>query len=134
MSHPARFHLELAPRVGVFNVFLKQKFRGLEMGGSYGNTNAGASNDAGEWTGYLLAGTGDDKTDIVVFAKYEDRADIYSTDRGLSKNGNFDRWGGFDARSGNHPGRVQNREFIPGVGTSVFGPNTPTPHSFPNAQ
>ena len=33
---------------GVFNIFLKHKFRGLEIGGSIGNTNLGASNDARE--------------------------------------------------------------------------------------
>ena len=49
---------------GVFNVFLKHKFRGLELYASYGNTNLGASNDQGEERGYLLAGTGDDETDI----------------------------------------------------------------------
>ena len=33
---------------GVFNIFLKHKFRGLEIGGSIGNTNLGSSNDARE--------------------------------------------------------------------------------------
>jgi iron complex outermembrane receptor protein len=36
---------------GVVNFFLIHKFRGLEIGGSYGNTNLGASNDMGEWGG-----------------------------------------------------------------------------------
>src|SRR6266487_3152174 len=47
---------------GVFNVILKHRFRGLEMEASLGNTNLGSSNDAAEREGYLLAGTGDDKT------------------------------------------------------------------------
>src|SRR6266513_689976 len=34
---------------GVVNFFLVHKFRGLEIGGTYGNTNMGASNDMGEW-------------------------------------------------------------------------------------
>jgi iron complex outermembrane receptor protein len=34
---------------GVVNFFLIHKFRGLEIGGSYGNTNLGASNEMGEW-------------------------------------------------------------------------------------
>src|SRR5438132_7421527 len=51
---------------GVVNFFLLHKFRGLEIGGSYGNTNLGASNDMGEWEAWIKAGTGDDKTDIVV--------------------------------------------------------------------
>ena len=66
---------------GVINIFLLHKFRGLEIGGSYGNTNMGASNDAGEWEGWLKAGTGDDKTDIVVIADFYNRAAIYTRDR-----------------------------------------------------
>src|SRR5678815_2674197 len=54
---------------GVFNVWLIHKFRGLEVYASYGNTNLGSANDMGEERGYLLAGTGDDKTDIVVYAE-----------------------------------------------------------------
>src|SRR5262249_1536478 len=50
---------------GVVNFFLVHKFRGLEIGGSYGNTNLGASNEMGEWEGWIKAGTGDDKTEIV---------------------------------------------------------------------
>src|SRR5215813_9745985 len=53
---------------GVVNFFLVHKFRGLEIGGSYGNTNLGASNDMGEWEAWIKAGTGDDKTNIVVIA------------------------------------------------------------------
>src|SRR5438309_6460341 len=53
---------------GVANFILVHKFRGLEIGGSYGNTNMGASNDMGEWEAWIKAGTGDDKTDIVVIA------------------------------------------------------------------
>src|SRR5437867_7434320 len=49
---------------GVINIFLLHKFRGLEIGGSYGNTNLGASNDMGEREGWLKAGLGDDKTEI----------------------------------------------------------------------
>src|SRR5438105_11667152 len=46
---------------GVVNFFLIHKFRGLEIGGTYGNTNLGGSNDMGEWEAWLKAGTGDDK-------------------------------------------------------------------------
>ena len=55
---------------GVVNFFLVHKFRGLEIGGSYGNTNLGASNDMGEWEAWIKAGTGDDKTEIVVIADF----------------------------------------------------------------
>src|SRR6266446_236951 len=34
---------------GVVNFFLIHKFRGLEIGGTYGNTDLGASNDMGQW-------------------------------------------------------------------------------------
>src|SRR5437764_4768052 len=53
---------------GVINIFLLHKFRGLEIGGSIGNTNMGASNNAHELEGWLKTGTGDDKTNIVVIA------------------------------------------------------------------
>lgn len=119
---------------GVFNVYMKHKFRGLEIEASYGNTNLGASNDAGEREGYILAGTGDDKTDIVVFAGYYDRAAIFSRDRDVSSNAQKSNFGGIDLRSGNYAGRVQNRVFIPGAGSGTqFGGNSPTPHAFPNA-
>ena len=58
---------------GVVNFFLIHKFRGLEIGGTYGNTNMGASNDMGEWEAWIKAGTGDDKTDIVVIADFQQR-------------------------------------------------------------
>jgi iron complex outermembrane recepter protein len=102
---------------GVFGIFLKHKFRGLEVGGSYGNSNLGGSNDQGEEMGYLLAGTGDDKTDIVVFAEIYNRAAIYSRDRDISSNGNFTRFGGSDLRSGNFAGRIDAQ--FPDVSSSV---------------
>src|SRR5437867_6959972 len=93
---------------GVVNFFLVHKFRGLEIGGTYENTNMGGSNDMGEWEAWLKAGTGDDKTDIVVIADFWERTGgLFSRDRDISSNGNFIRFGGFDARSGNFPGRVQ---------------------------
>ena len=124
---------------GVFNVYMKHKFRGLEISGQYGNTNMGASNDASEKQAYVLAGTGDDKTDVVVFAQDYDRAAIYSRDRDISSNARHNKFGGVDLRSSNYAGRVNaadfgGRIFIPGAGTSAFGPNTPTPHAYPNAE
>src|SRR5438477_1889625 len=69
---------------GVVNFFLIHKFRGLEIGGSYGNTNLGASNEMGEWEAWLKAGTGDDKTDIVVVAEFwELSGGGFSRDRDL---------------------------------------------------
>ena len=92
---------------GVVNFFLVHKFRGLEIGGSYGNTNLGASNDMGEWEAWLKAGTGDDKTDIVVIADFWERTGgLFSSDRDISSNAFQIPWGGFDSRSGNEPGRI----------------------------
>src|SRR4029077_16383467 len=81
---------------GVFNVWLIHKFRDVEIYSSYGNTNLGASNDQAEKLAYVLAGTGDDKTDIVVYAEYYSRDAIYSRDRDISSNADFTRFGGFD--------------------------------------
>src|SRR5499427_5830121 len=115
---------------GVVNFFLIHKFRGLEIGGTYGNTNMGASNDMGEWEAWLKAGTGDDKTDIVVIADFYERGGgIFSRDRDLSSNANFRPFGGFDNRSSNFPGRVQGERLIPSL---FFSANTPPPHSAPN--
>jgi iron complex outermembrane recepter protein len=115
---------------GVFNIFLIHKFRGLEIGGSMGNTNMGSSNDARELEAWIKAGVGDDKTDIVVIADFYDRAAIYSRDRFLSSNANALAFGGFDNRSGNEPGRVQGFRLIPKL---FFSANSPPPHSAPNA-
>src|SRR2546426_366451 len=115
---------------GVVNFFLVHKFRGLEIGGTYGNTNMGASNDMGEWEAWLKAGTGDDKTDIVVIADFYQRTGgLFSRDRDISSNGTFVRFGGFDVRSGNFPGRVHGERLIPSL---FFSANAPTPHSAPN--
>src|SRR5882757_2372832 len=116
---------------GVVNFFLIHKFRGLEIGGTYGNTNLGGSNEMGEWEAWLKAGTGDDKTDIVVIADFYQRTGgLFSRDRDISSNGNFHPFGGFDVRSGNEQGRVQGFRLIPRL---FFSANAPTPHSAPNA-
>ena len=114
---------------GVINIFLLHKFRGLEIGGSYGNTNLGASNDMGEWESWVKAGTGDDKTDILVIADFYDHAAIYSRDRDISSNAFTIPWGGLDRRSGFFPGRVGSRRLIPKL---FFSANSPLPHSVPN--
>src|SRR5437667_5582241 len=91
---------------GVFNIFLKHKFRGLEIGGSIGNTNLGSSNDARETEAWMIAGTGDDKTDILIIADAYDRAAIYGRDRNITSKANQDGWGGFYHRSSAFPGLV----------------------------
>jgi iron complex outermembrane recepter protein len=123
---------------GVFNIFLKHKFRGLEIGGSIGNTNLGASNDARELETWMIAGTGDDKTDFVIIADAYDRAAIYGRDRNITSNANQSPWGGFDNRSSDFPG------FIGQLGNPAaplgfrlipkffFSRNSPPPHSAQN--
>jgi hypothetical protein len=113
----------------------------VEIGGSYGNTNMGASNDMGEWEAWLKAGTGDNKTDIVVIADFWQRTGgVFSADRDISSNAFYIPWGGGDARSGTFPGNIGGFDFrlIPKLffgpgGLPQFGVNTPLPHSAPNA-
>jgi iron complex outermembrane recepter protein len=116
---------------GVFNIILIHKFRGLEIGGTWGNTNLGASNDARETEVWLKAGTGDDKTDILIIADAYDRAAIFSRDRNLTSNGDAIAFGGTDGRSTNKPGQVNTN-----TGNFLLAPgvSAPTPHSAPNAQ
>ncbi len=114
---------------GVFNVWLIHRFRGLEIYASYGNTNLGASNDQGEELAYLLAGTGDDNTDIVVYAEVYNRAAIYNRDRDITSNTDFTPFGGSDSRSGDFAGRVGNFVYQPSLNRDE---GSPTRHAFPN--
>src|SRR5437667_1632889 len=103
---------------GVVNFFLIHKFRGLEVGGSYGNTNLGASNEMGEWEAWIKAGTGDDKTDIVVIADFWERTGgLFSRDRDISANAFFIPFGGFESRA--FTIGVQGHRLLPGM---FFGP------------
>src|SRR5881394_3093072 len=122
---------------GVFNIILKHKFRGLEIGGSIGNTNLGSSNDARELETWMIAGTGDDKTDILIIADAYDRAAIYGRDRNITSNANQLAFGGLDNRSADFPGfigpvfstRDLGFRLIPKL---FFSGNSPPPHSAPN--
>src|SRR5438477_1248639 len=114
---------------GVVNVWLIHKFRGVEIYASYGNTNLGASNDQGEELAYLLAGTGDDKTDIVVYAEVYNRAAIYNHDRDVSSNVDATRFGGDDSRLEDFAGHVGDFVYQP---RRNGGALSPMPHSFPN--
>jgi iron complex outermembrane recepter protein len=116
---------------GVVNVYLIHRFRGVELYASYGNTNTGFANDMGQEVAYLLAGTGDDKTDIVVYAGFFNQAAIYSRDVNISHDSDFRPFGGSDIRSGNFAGRVQGFVFQPNL---AGGSLTPTPHAFASAQ
>jgi outer membrane receptor protein involved in Fe transport len=116
---------------GVVNVYLIHRFRGLELYASYGNSNLGFAGDAAEETAYLLAGTGDDKTNIVVYAGFYNRAAIFSRDVNISHDADHTPFGGNDVRSGNFAGRVQARVYQAGLNG---GARTPTPHAFANVQ
>ena len=115
---------------GVVNIWLIHRFRGVEVYGSYGNTNLGFANDMGEQRAHLLAGTGDDKTDIVFYAEAYSRAAIYSRDADISSNADYLSWGGPDNRSSVFAGRVGDFRLIPKL---FFNKDTPPPHSAPNA-
>src|SRR5437588_11346125 len=92
---------------GVVNFFLIHKFRGLEIGGTYGNTNLGGCSDMGEWEAWLKAGTGDDKTDIVVIADFYQRTGgLFSREKDESSNGSLVPFAGVDVRSVNFVCRV----------------------------
>src|SRR5467141_5089134 len=93
-----------------------------KSGGSYGNTNLGASNDMGEWEAWIKAGTGDDKTEIVVIADFWERTGgLFSADRDLSSNAFQIPWGGMDFRNGDVPGGIgpPARRLLPSM---FFGP------------
>ncbi len=79
---------------GVVNVFLIHRFRGLEVYASYGNTNLGFANDMAQETEYLLAGTGDDKTNIVVYAGAFNQAAIFGRDINIAHDADYTQWGG----------------------------------------
>jgi len=87
----------------------------------------------------LKAGTGDDKTDIVVIADFWQRTGgLFSRDRDISANAFFIPFGGFDVRSRDFPGSVGSRRLLPRMffgpgGLPLPGVNTPLPHSAPNA-
>ena len=115
---------------GVVNVFLIHRFRGLEVYASYGNTNLGFANDMGQETEYLLAGTGDDKTNIVVYAEAFNQAGIFGRDINIAHDADYTQWGGQDLRSPFFPGHVGPFLYQPSLNA---GSKTPTPHAYPNA-
>jgi iron complex outermembrane receptor protein len=115
---------------GVVNIWLIHRFRGVEIYGSYGNTNLGFANDMAEERAHILAGTGNDKTDIVFYAELYNRTAIYSRDADISRNANYLPWGGSDIRSSSLAGRVGNFRLIPKL---FFSKGSPPPHSAPNA-
>src|SRR5207248_6762674 len=98
------------------------------------NTNLGSSNDARELETWMIAGRGNDKTDIVIIADAYDRAAIYGRDRNITSNANQLAWGGFDLRSRDFPGVIGPcRNEIPHgvrlIPTLFFSGNSPPPHS-----
>jgi hypothetical protein len=94
---------------------------------------------------WIKAGTGDDKTEIVVIADFWQRTGgLFSRDRDLTANAFYIPWGGFDFRDFVGSGsvarpvlpvgfRLRPRMFFGPGGTPLPGVNTPLPHSAPNA-
>jgi len=115
---------------GVFNIYLIHRFRGLEIYTSYGNANLGFANDQAEERTYLLAGAGNEKIDILVYAEAYNRAAIFARDVDLSHDADFRPFGGIDERSGFFAGRVGGFVYQPSLNN---GAQSPTPHAFPNA-
>ena len=107
---------------GVVNFFLIHKFRGLEIGATYGNTNMGASNEMGEWEAWIKAGTGDDKTDIVVVADFWERlGGVFSRDREISSNGFFIPFGGLERAAATSLGVCKAVGCFPGCSSLLLG-------------
>src|SRR5437763_2007837 len=114
---------------GVFNVYLIHKFRGMEIYSSYGNANLGFANDQAEERTYLLAGAGNDKIDILVYAESYNRAAIFARDADISHDADYRSFGGIDGRSSNFAGHIGGFIYRPELNN---GARTPTPHAFPN--
>ena len=81
----------------------------------------------------MLAGTGDDKTNIVVYAGIFNQDALYSRDVNVSHDADFRLEGGEDLRSSNFAGLVGSQQFAPRFNTFAAGLRTPTPHAFANA-
>ena len=124
---------------GVVNFFLIHKFRGLEIGGTYGNTNMGASNDMGEWEAWIKAGTGDDKTDIVVVADFWQRiGGVFSATAIFLRTDSLFHSEASRRAAATSLGVCKAVGCFPGcssllLGQQQFGVNSPLPHSAPNA-
>lgn len=114
---------------GVFNVYLIHRFRGLEIYTSYGNANLGFANDQGEERSYLLAGAGDEKIDMIVYAEAYNRSAIFARDADISHDADYRPFGGFDSRSSNFAGNIGGFIYQPKLNN---GARSPTPHAFPN--
>ena len=66
---------------GVINIFLKDNFQGVELGFRYGTTVEGA---VAERRGFLIAGLGNDTTQITVGAQYYEIDPLFMRQRGYS--------------------------------------------------
>ncbi len=98
---------------GVVNVKLKERFEGVEILGSYGNTT---NRDAGVQRYALTFGAGSGNFRIVGSANWHDHNSIMKWDRTLSSTRDYRPYGGTDARSSNlaFPQRIY-------MGTGITG-------------
>jgi len=125
---------------GVVNFFLIHKFRGLEIGATYGNTNMELPT---RWVsgrhGLKLAREMTRPTSFVVADFWERLGGVFSRDaRHLFQTASSYPSVALTTAAGNEPGRVQGRRLLPRMffapaGPTQFGVNSPPPHSAPNA-
>jgi iron complex outermembrane receptor protein len=83
---------------GVVNLKLKDRYEGVEIMGSYGNTT---NRDAGVQRYAILFGATQDKFRIIGSANWHDHNGIMKWDRALTSSRDFRPYGGGDLRSSN---------------------------------
>ncbi|MFO1447824.1 MAG: TonB-dependent receptor [Opitutaceae bacterium] len=105
---------------GVINVKLKDRYEGVEILGSYGNTT---DKDAGVQRYAVLFGAGKDKFRIIGSVNWHDHGGIMKWDRELTSTRDYRPFGGSDLRSSNLalPGRVYLGTAITGTGLVLDG-------------
>jgi iron complex outermembrane recepter protein len=105
---------------GVVNLKLKDRFEGVEILASYGNTT---DRDAGVQRYAVLFGAGEGKFRIVGSANWHEHAGIMKWDRTLTSTRDFRPYGGADLRSSNLalPQRVYLGTAITGTGLVLDG-------------
>lgn len=105
---------------GVINLKLKDRFEGLEIVGSYGNTT---DKDAGVQRYAMTFGVARDNFRLIGGANWHDHAGIMKWDRTLTSTRDFRPYGGSDVRSSNLalPARIYLGSSITGTGLVLDG-------------
>jgi iron complex outermembrane receptor protein len=105
---------------GVVNLKLKDRYEGVEIMGSYGNTT---DRDAGVQRYALLFGAAQGKFRIIGSANWHDHNGIMKWDRQLSSSRDFRPYGGTDLRSSNlaYPQRIYMGTTVNAAGLVIDG-------------